>query len=179
MADAAYAAAIPPGFQVAAGYYGGPNAYHVWPAADWGRFPGLRLPIWVGGMEGAIEGAQAVAALRALRVPPWTHALGTMTALDMETRHDVTYVNAFQAVLNAAGFLVWDYGSLSTVYRDPEANGYWVADYTDLVDAEGVLAQIGTRAVQYAAGLPGAGGGQYDASLVKPWVAPFLWTGGA
>ena len=170
MADAAYAAAIPPGFQVAAGYYGGPNAYHVWPAADWGRFPGLRLPIWVGGFEGTAEGSAAVAALHKLGVPA-----GCCTVLDMETRVDWTYVEAFGAELQAAGYKVWVYGSAAYVFKNPELNGYWVADY---VGQPFMHPAVGVRATQYAAGLPGAGGGQFDASLVKAWVVPFLWAGG-
>ena len=173
MADAAYAAAIPPGFQVAAGYYGGPNAYHVWPTADWGRFPGMRLPIWVGGDAGAEEGALAVDALRRF---PGGVPRGCITVLDMETRVDKTYVAAFGIVLQDAGYKVWVYGSASTVFSNPELNGYWVADYTG---QPFMHPAVGVRATQYAAGLPGAGGGQYDASLVKPWVAPFLWTGSA
>ena len=169
MADAAYASAIPPGFQVAAGYYGGPNAYHVWPDADWARFPGMRLPIWVGGSDGAGEGVQAVLALQRLRVPE-----GAITVLDMETRIDKTYAEAFGDEL--ANYKVWVYGSASTVFSNPELNGYWVADY---VGQPFMHPAVGVRATQYAAGLPGAGGGSYDASLVKPWVAPFLWTGGA
>jgi len=171
MADAAFASAIPPGFQVAAGYYGGPNAWHVWPAADWGRFPGWRLPIWVGGYAGEAEGAEAVAALGRLGVPK-----GCVTVLDLEVRVDRTYVDAFGGVLQAAGYKVWPYGSASTLFGNPELNGYWVADYTG---QPFMHPAVGVRATQYAAGLPGAGGGSYDASLVKPWVAPFLWTGGA
>jgi hypothetical protein len=169
MADAAYAAAIPPGFQVAAGYYGGPNAYHVWPDADWARFPGMRLPIWVGGRAGRSEGAAAVAALRQLRVPE-----GSITVVDMETRIDETYLLEF-AVEVGPFYRIWPYGSASTIFSNPELNGYWVADYTG---QPFMHPAVGVRATQYAAGLPGAGGGQYDASLVKPWVVPFLWTGG-
>ena len=169
MADAAFAANIPPGFQVAGGYYGGPHAYHVWPRSDWGRFPGFRLPIWVGGQAGEAEGEAAAAELEALGVPP-----GSITALDMETRRDITYVEHFGAVLHSAGFRVWVYGSRSTVFSNPQLNGYWVADYS-LTHAEviGLLETHGIRAVQYAAGLaPG-----YDASLVKRWTEGEMWHG--
>jgi hypothetical protein len=166
MADAAYAGNIPPGFPAVAGYYGGPQAYHVWPSADWAMFPGAKLPIWVAGQNGTEEGQQAVAALRALAVP-----VGVYTALDMEDRHDKTYVLSFQAELNHAGYLVWDYGSLSEIYRDPEANGFWVADYTSVGNAGQVLAHAGTRAVQYAADVqPG-----YDISMVKEWCFAGMW----
>ena len=69
MADAAFAANIPPGYDIAGGYYGGPFAYHIWPPADWARFPGYKLPIWVGGQEGSAEATLAAAALDGLGVP--------------------------------------------------------------------------------------------------------------
>lgn len=167
MADAAFAATIPPGFAIAAGYYGGPLAYHVWPAADWQRFPGFRLPIWVGGFDGADEGAQAVFALRALGVPA-----GCRTGLDMETRKDITYVEAFGAALQAAGYLVEVYGSASTVYGNPPLNGYWVADYgLTAGQMMTVLETPHVRAIQYAS-FPA-----YDASLVKAWTEGEMWHG--
>ena len=168
MADAAYAANIPPGFDIAGGYYGGPNAYHVWPAPDWGRFPGFRLPIWVGGNDGAAEGADAWRALRNLGVP-----MESLTVLDMETRNsaaDAAYVEAFAA--NAGGYRVWVYGSASTVFRLPPLNGYWVADYTsDMRAIDGLLQHEHVRAVQFAAV------GPYDASLVKQWTEGEMWHG--
>ena len=170
MADAAYAATIPPGFAAAAGYYGGPNAYHVWPGLNWDLFPGFRLPIWVGGTNGAEEGAQAVAALRQLRVPP-----GSLTGADMETRssaEDASYLEVFGAVLQSAGYKVWTYGSASTVFRLPPLNGYWVASYgISMAEIERLMGLGHVRAVQYA-NHPG-----FDASLVKAWTAGEMWHG--
>lgn len=167
MADAAFAANIPPGYSIAAGYYGGPNAFHVWPRADWGRFPGYRLPIWVGGQDGPGEGAEAVAELRALRVPE-----GSRTVLDMETRKDITYVMNFGEVLQDAGYLVEVYGSLSTVGQNPPLNGYWVAHYN--ITAAQLRADLSlphVRAVQYEA-QPG-----FDSSWVKQWTEGGMWHG--
>lgn len=167
MADAAYASNIPPGFEIVAGYYGGPEEFRQWPAADWERFPGWKLPIWVGGLSGATEGRQAVTALQLLNVPP-----GSLTVLDMETRQDHTYVAAFGETLQQAGYKVWTYGSLSTVYGNPQLNGYWVADYTsDMRAIDAALQTSGVRAVQYAADQPPG----YDASLVKPWTEGEMW----
>jgi hypothetical protein len=169
MADAAVAADIPGGFAIAAGYYGGPNAYHVWAPGDWQRFPGFRLPIWVGGMAGAAEGAEAVNALRALRVPEDSY-----TAIDLEGRRDRTYVDAFGGVLAAAGYRTWVYGSRDSVFGNPPLNGYWVAEYG--LTALEVMTLLGTprvRAVQYAPNLPPG----YDASLVREWTEGGMWHG--
>ena len=166
MADAAFAANIPPGFDIAGGYYGGPQAFHVWPRSDWARFPGFRLPIWVGGQDGPGEGAQAVSELQLLR------AHSCLTVLDMETRQDIEYVDNFGGILQAAGYRVWVYGSASTVFGNPPLNGYWVADYTsDMRVIDGLLQHPGVRAVQFATV------GPYDASLVKQWVEGEMWHG--
>ena len=170
MADAAYAATIPPGYAAAAGYYGGPDAYHVWPAGDWGRFPGFRLPIWVGGTAGGEEGSVAVVDLHALGVPD-----GSLTVIDMEIRNsntDVAYVQEFGAQLQHAGYKVWVYGSASTVFRLPPLNGYWVASYgISMAEIERLMGLGHVRAVQYA-NHPG-----FDASLVKAWTAGEMWHG--
>lgn len=165
MADAAFAQNIPPGFPVVAGYYGGPQAYHVWSPEDWQRFPENRkLPIWVAGYNGLEEGKAAVATLQQLGVPKRVY-----TGLDMETRIDKTYVTTFGAELHAEGYLVWVYGSAGTVEQNPQLNGYWIADYT--LNPLPVIAQVGVRAVQWAADLaPG-----YDASLVKQWTTAYMW----
>lgn len=170
MADAAFAANIPPGFDIAGGYYGGPEAYHVWTPDDWGRFPGYKVPIWVGGYAGVNEGIAAVRTLGILGVPQHK---GLVTALDMETRVDKTYVNHFGAVLQSHGYRVWVYGSVAMAMQDPQLNGYWLADYFEGADperqAEVLIAQSGVRAVQYAAGA------LYDESIVKPWTSEVMW----
>lgn len=169
MADAAFAANIPPGFQVAAGYYGGPEAYHVWPRSDWGLFPGYRLPIWVGGDNGADEGEQAAEELATLGVPA-----GCLTVLDMETRVDDTYVAHFGSALHAAGYKTWVYGSAAYLFKNPPLNGYWVADYTsNMADVRKLMQSPSVRAVQYAPDLPPG----FDESLVKQWTEGEMWHG--
>jgi hypothetical protein len=162
-ADAAFATNIPPGFEIAFGYYGGPSAYHVWTAEDWQRFPGLKVPIWVAGADGSAEGQQAVQALRTLRVPE-----RSVTVVDMETAVNSAYLDRFGAELNAAGFGVWVYGSADTVFENPRLDGYWVADYTG---QPFMHPRLGVRATQYAANLPPG----YDVSLVKAWTGKFMW----
>lgn len=173
MADAAFAQDITPGFEIAAGYYGGPGAYHVWPRSDWARFSGYRLPIWVpspGNKDGEVDGRQAVDELLALKVPP-----GSYTVVDMEILRDRTYVERFAATLHEeGGYRLWDYGSRSTVFGNPPCNGWWVADY-GISTAEGtrLLEMPHVRAWQYQANIaPG-----YDASLVKQWTEGGMWHG--
>jgi hypothetical protein len=172
MADAAYAQDIKPGFEIAAGYYGGPGDYHVWAPSDWDLFPGFRLPIWVpstGAKSGDVDGSRAVVALHALGVPP-----GSYTVVDMEGMRDRTYVEAFAAYLKDRGYRLWVYGERSTVFGNPPVNGYWVADY-EITTAEGtgLLETPHVRAWQYQANIaPG-----YDASLVKEWTEGEMWHG--
>lgn len=161
--DAAYAGNIDPATwdHAVAGYYGGPQAFHVWSPGDWARFAGhKKLPIWVAGLNGAEEGAAAVAALKALRVPR-----GVWTVVDMEARADRTYVEAFGQALHAARYKVWVYGSAATVFGNPALDGYWVADYA----GRGPFmysppAGQEVRATQYASGT------MYDSSAVKDFT---------
>ena len=169
MADAAYAANIPGGYEIAAGYYGGPDEFRQWPAADWRRFPGFRLPIWVGGADSSTEVPAAIGALHALGVPR-----GSITVVDMEERRNPSYVQEFGDHLQAAGYLVWVYGSLSSVYGNPHLNGYWVADYTpNMNQIDAALQTAHVRAVQYAANVPPG----FDASLVRAWTEGEMWHG--
>jgi hypothetical protein len=164
MGDAAFVQGLNgTSFEIGAGYLGGPFAYHVWSDADWKALPGYKLPIWVGGYQGAAEGSLAVKALRALGVPE-----GKSMALDLETRVDISYVNNFGAQVIAAGYKVWVYGSASTVFGNPKLNGYWVADYKGI--GPYMWPGQGVRSTQYAAGQ------SYDSSLVKEWEIPYLWT---
>ena len=173
MADAAFAREIQPGFEIAAGYYGGAGAFRIWPRAEWDLFPGYRLPIYVpspGNKNGTIDGREAVAELQALKVPPDSY-----TAVDMETLKDRTYVTNFAATLHdEGGYRLWDYGSESTVFSNPPANGWWVAAYS-LTMAQGLhlLESPHVRAWQHTANIaPG-----YDASLVKEWTEGGMWHG--
>ena len=161
MRDAAFSVNISePWNRAVAGYYGGPEAYNVWSAADWRRWANNRkLPIWVAGLDGTGEGHNAVDALRNLGVPRRVY-----TAVDMETRVDKTYLEHFGAVLNAAGYKVWVYGSASSLFSNPGLNGYWVADYTG---EPFMYNHSGVRATQYT---PGE---YYDSSTVKDWTYHF------
>lgn len=160
MRDAAFAAGIGAGDGAVAGYYGGPAAYHVWPAGDWRQFAGRRkLPIWVAGFDGAGEGAAAARALYELGVPA-----GVWTAVDMEDRVDRTYLEHFGAVLATASYKVWVYGAASTVFGNPPLDGYWVADWAGVGPFMYSRAGAEIRATQYRRGV------LHDTSTVKAWT---------
>ena len=171
MADAAFASNIPPGFDIAAGYVWGPDAYHIWPGRDWDLFPGLRLPIGVPlepGSHGADDGASFVTALTATGVPD-----GSIVAVDVETVEEFSYLVNFGRVVQQH-YKVWVYGSRSTVFANPPLNGYWVADYgLTYAQVRELLALPHVRAVQDRAELPPG----FDESLVKPWTEGEMWHG--
>jgi hypothetical protein len=163
MDDAAYAQDLTGQYEVAAGYYGGPDAYHVWAPADWQLIHGYALPIWVAGENGTIEGRHAVGALKALSVPH-----GAYTVVDMESRIDRTYVESFYDQIRAAGYRLWVYGSRDSVYNHPVCNGYWVAAYgLRPPQVMTLLGRAEVRAVQYEPDIPPG----YDASLIRAWTA--------
>ena len=64
-----------------------------------------------------------------------------------------------------AGFYVWVYGSASTVFGNPECDGYWVADYAGR--GPFMYPHKMVKATQYDNGT------NYDSSLVKYWQ--FYW----
>ena len=127
------------------------------------NFPGYRLPIWVAGNDGAAEGQAALKALHDLNVTD-----GSYTALDMESRVDKHYVRAFSDILTPH-YRVMIYGSASTVFGNPDINGYWVADYAAI--GPFMYNHPATRMTQYASGP------KYDSSLVKKWIVDdgLLW----
>jgi hypothetical protein len=162
MRDSAFAANIDQSWSGAVGgYYGGPNAFNVWAPGDWKKFQSNRkLPIWVGGLDGAGEGNTAVQALQALGVPS-----GAYTVIDMESRVDKTYVEHFGQTLQAGGYKVFVYGSASSVFSNPWLNGYWVADYKGI--GPFMYNHPHVRATQYATGA------DYDSSTVRDWTYQF------
>lgn len=153
-------ASAPQGYRAVAGYIGG-DTPHVWTDAEWRRFGKLRkLPIWVRSNPTQVDAeADSFAALERLfelKIPR-----GTTVALDLETAVDADYVRMFHRVMRWAGFYVWVYGSASTVFRNPEADGYWVADYAG--KGPFMYPHKMVKATQYD------NGPNYDSSLVKYW----------
>lgn len=164
MWDAISPNAGPAGWEAAAGYIPGGDAYHGWTDKEWmAEHARYRLPIWVrsnptNAAEGNAEGHAAIAWAKRHGQP-----LGTCIALDLETAVNGPYVNAFNATLYQSGYRAMAYGSLSTIFRNPKPHGgYWVAHYTGTPHME-----KGADATQYA------NLGRYDASLVNDSVP--LW----
>ena len=163
MTKIAYDAAYPnphgiPGTSVVLIYCGG-DTPHVWTAAEIAEQPEqYRLPVYVRSNPGnaAEDAAAFIAWLRANGVPD-----GCATVLDLETRIDVAYVNAFGAALHAAGYLVLPYGSSSTLFQNPALDGYFVAS----PGATGI--RPGCVATQYAYD------GSYDLDYIADSVV--LW----
>lgn len=166
MYDAAWPPGHPPAWPVAAGYLGG-DTPHVWTLSEWEHQPArYRLPIWVrdnpGAVSAATDSAAAVSAAHKLGVPH-----GATIALDFETAVNSAYVLAFDKVLQAAGYGVILYGSLSTVRQNPEpSRGYWIADWTGTPHLVS-----GSAATQYAGSK--STGGAYDSSVIATSVP--LW----
>src|SRR5262249_12964498 len=170
MRDSAFATNIDQSWTGAVGgYYGGPRAFNVWSPGGWKRFPSNReLPIWVAGLDRPREAKTAIGALHALGVPRHVY-----TAVDMESRVDKTYVTHFGETLQAAGYKVFVYGSVSSVFSNPDLNGYWVADYAGI--GPFMYDHRHVRATQYATGP------NYGSSTVRDWTYDFgtWWVGAA
>ena len=162
MGDAAFADNLfGTNFDIAAGYLASGFEYHAWAAEDWKTAPGPKLPIWVAGFNGKVEAESCLTQLETLKVPK-----GSVVVADMEARVDKTYIAAFGALLQHYGYLVWVYGSATTVFGNPKLNGYWVADY---IYKPFMYSATGVRATQWT------DGAKFDQSTVKEWELQNLW----
>ena len=160
-------ASAPPGYSAVAGYIGG-DTPHVWTDAEWQRFGNLhKLPIWVRSNPASVNAeADAFGALE--RLYQLSVPRGITVALDLEAAVDPSYVNKFQSVMNWAGLYAWVYGSAATVFNNPPADGYWVADWAGR--GPFMYQHHMVKATQYATGA------QYDSSLVLHWQYDWrLW----
>lgn len=145
---------------VVLGYFGGPRAFNVWTPDQWFAFRGQpKIPMWVAGTgpkNGTDDGTAAVRALRALGVPR-----GKVTLVDMETGKDRTYLEAYGDELKAAGYKTWVYGSVSTLFGNPQLNGYAVADPTGVMH---MYPHPGVRMTQWAFGP------LFDQDVIREWL---------
>lgn len=136
--DSAYplAAGGYPSSVVGWGFYIGGDTPHVWSDAEVAALPyRYRLPIYTrsdpsGTAQAQSDAGAAVAWARAHGQPA-----GTLIQLDFESAVDASYVEAFDAVVTAAGFRTLLYGSQSTVLQNPRpSGGYNVADWDGVDD---------------------------------------------
>ena len=141
--------------------YTGGDTPHVWTAAEIAEQPEqYRLPVFVrsnpnlNDVTGDVT--KFVTWLRSNQVPA-----GSAVVLDLETAVNVAYVNGFGAGLRNAGYKVLPYGSKSSLFQNPELDGYFVAD----PGAKGV--DENTVATQFAYD------GTYDLSYIADSVP--LW----
>lgn len=155
---------LPVATKAVAGYIGG-DTPHVWTAAEWDRFTGLKkLPIYVatGIANGTQDGWDAVKRLYQLNVPK-----GTAVVYDLETNVWPEAVSNFGAVIRWCGYHTWPYGSKNYIFKNPQLAGYWVADYT----GEPHLATMKgkwTVATQYAD--PALSKVPWDLSVIRYWA---------
>jgi hypothetical protein len=136
--DSAYplAAGGYPSSVVGWGFYIGGDTPHVWSDAEIAALPyRYRLPIYTrsdpsGSAQAQSDANAAVAWARAHSQPA-----GTLIQLDFETAVEAAYVDAFDAVVTAAGFKTLLYGSQSAVLQNPQpSGGYNVANWDGVDD---------------------------------------------
>lgn len=147
--------------------YAGGAAEHVWTDAEI-HAAALHyeeaVPVWVyaQGRDGKADGIAFDAWLKA-------HFVGqtALVLLDMETDVDLPYVQAFEQQLTNPLDL---YGSTSTLFNNPEVDGWWPADPTG---SPHLYAHPNVDGTQYAwYGLQQTTG-PWDLSLVRPGI--HLW----
>lgn len=153
--------------ETAVAFYIGGMTPHVWTTtqidAQTARF---RHPIWVYGNNsgyngGVLDGALAVMALRALRIPTGTSVSADMEANAPDTA-DIDYVNGFHDSVAPSGYWTSLYGSRDTLAGYPAfGGGKWVADWTGSPHYTG---ETGEWACQYK---QGGGAVPWDTSIVK------------
>lgn len=151
---------VPAGYKVAIGYIGGPTP-HVWTRSEWQRFNGMKkLPVMVASIavkraaDPEVEAFTALRMLYRLNVPK-----GHPVMWDLETAINPSYVALVGQVMHWAGYRVWPYGSVSTIFSNPALDGYAVADYKGI--GPFAYPHPNVRMTQYAAGT------QYDSNVVQ------------
>lgn len=155
---------VPAGYKAVAGYLPSDYAHHVWGKKDWAKYIEYKkLPIYVGSVavgpakNPEDEGFSVLRSLYGLKVPH-----GTAVAIDMEMAVDRAWLIRIAATLHWGGYLVWKYGSQSTIFQNPKVDGTWVAWYRGI--GPFMDSRPGVRATQWT------NGPQFDSSTVKWWA---------
>ena len=159
--DAAFCPPNPPPTDIVLFYGPGGDQLNVWTLSQIeAQTAPYRLPIFVRSnpeqANAAGDADEFIAWLRAIGAPP-----GVVTVLDLETAIDVAYVNTYGEVMHEADYLVLPYGSSSTLFKNPELDGYFVA----IPGATAIPANC--VGVQYGQG----GGGAWDLDLFDARLA--------
>jgi hypothetical protein len=132
---------LPAGTRILAAYVGLPgttDATHVWTRDEWNLYldpdsklyggPELRvLPIFVHDFPGDPV-ALANDACNAAEALGWSHKLGRLLCVDLETLVDDAYVTGLNRAISQHGFKMMKYGSPSTINQNPPVHGgSWMA----------------------------------------------------
>lgn len=129
--DAAYP---PPSLEGALGlcFYAGGDTPHVWSVAEIEALNAeYLLPVWVRSDPTAVSATTDANDFVNVLKNVYHAPTGILVALDSETSIDPAYVKTFVTILNAADYLVIDYGSQSDVMGNDNPDGYyWGADPT-------------------------------------------------
>lgn len=113
-------------------FYMGGDAYRIWGVSEIQARPErYRLPIWVRSnpqhIDPIVDAYACLSAIQRFSVPR-----GSLIALDSETAVDPGWTIIWVGILNAAGYVVIDYGSQSVVIGNKNPDGYyWGADWTN------------------------------------------------
>ncbi len=175
---------VPAGFGACMVYAGGSSAAHAWTEQELALVAHLpRLPVWVPtpGVDDPLQAAAGFAAwLKAHQVPALNRAgEHTRVMWDLETGRepDPQWLNrAADHLGQLAG--VWNlvYGSVSTLFGQPQRAGYVVADFPQ-PPAAGQLhlyQRPGVVATQYSAEVP-VPGGVIDEDVFTAELARQIW----
>jgi hypothetical protein len=110
------------------GFYIGGNTPHVWASAEVAALklaPNIRylVPIFTRSNPGDAAEARVDAAAALARMQVLGQPKGTVMQLDYETAVDASYAEAFDAAVQAGGYLMELYGSAATVVKNPRPSG--------------------------------------------------------
>ena len=123
MVDSAYPLHAPPRICDIVLIYAGGDTIHPWTPAEIATMPERwRWPCFVRSnpaqCDPSADAGWFIHWLAARAVPRHTCVI-----LDLETAVDATYVNAFNAQLRTAGYLVTKYGSQDFIWQNPKTDG--------------------------------------------------------
>ncbi len=175
---------VPAGFDACMVYAGGSSAAHAWSEQELALVAHMpRLPVWVptpGSDNPATAAADFAAWLKAHNVPAINRKGEHLRVMwDMETgkEPDPQWLNqAADHLLKLAGVRNLVYGSVSTLFGQPQRAGYVVANFPQppAVGQPHLYQRPGVVATQYSAGVP-VSGGVIDEDVFTTQLVQQLW----